>query len=392
MLDALDAVRRALFAIALRSPALRFVLTNKDRRIAVQAVASVVVALVIALATPAVALIVSPLVLGIPHLASEARWLLVRTPSSDDGTSAKPLAITLAVLAAALVTACALALPRVEVALGCSAVALALAMRRTWTGRALVLVAGMACAAVVIALPGVAVATRDAVVAVHGVVSLVLWLLVFRKNKRLEVALAVGGILTASLACVLFVRGPLVAQAFLQGVHYAVWLRLVPQDGVKSAGAPTFRMTLRGWRRDLGTPGLGVTLIAMVGLGIAALTLGPAAARDEYLVLARCHVWLEMAIGAWLLSPYAKEREARDGCGMGPIVRSAHVRGACDDRERDRKTLDPHAGEQQTGLASHCRLEPADASDPVPRPLRRYQWGVELDVGEPLHRARVHAD
>lgn len=385
MLDALDAVRRALFAIALRSPALRFVLTNKDRRIAVQAVASVVVALTIALATPIVALIVSPLVLGIPHLASEARWLL-RTPSIRR-TPAKPLAVA---LAAALVTACVLSLPRVEVALGLSAIVLALAMRRTWAGRALVLVAGTACAAVVIVLPGVAVVTRDAVVAAHGVVSLALWLLVFRKNKRLEVALAVGAVLTASLACVLFVRGPVIAQAFLQGVHYAVWLRLIPQDGVKSAGAPTFRMTARGWRRDLGTWGLGVMLIAMVGLGIAALTLGPTVARDEYLVLARCHVWLEMAIGAWLLSPYAKEREARDGGVMGPIVRSVHVRGARDDRERDRKALDPRAGKQQTGLASHCRLEPADASDQLPGPLRRYQRGVELDVGEPLHRARVH--
>jgi hypothetical protein len=56
--------------------------------------------------------------------------------------------------------------------------------------------------------------------------------------------------------------------AFLQAVHYAVWLRLVPEDARPRPAPRPFRASWRALRDDLGRPLLGLALL--LALGIAA--------------------------------------------------------------------------------------------------------------------------
>jgi hypothetical protein len=292
-----DEARRSALAWALSIPRLRALIIDKDRRIAVHATLVVVVAALVAIAVPTLVLLATPLLLGVPHLASEARWLVVRTRV--------PVAmrVGLAVVALTLATLAATGLVRAECALGLGAVAVALALglararAGVWSAAlsTLLLLAAVAC---VVSLP-IALAVQSLLVASHGLVTIGLWVLVFRRARRFALpalsALAVAAFAVAS------VRGLVVTMAFLASVHYAVWLVLIPHDAARGAAPPTFRMSVAGWKRDLGVPVIAAAVAASLLIVLAAVAHGATATRDLYLVLARFHVWLELAMGAYLL-------------------------------------------------------------------------------------------
>ena len=294
-----DGLRRAALGWALAVPWLRPVVIDKDRRVAAHAAILVVGAAFVALAVPVVPLVCAPLVLGVPHLASEVRWLVVR--------ARLPVAfqIGLAGVALALATVAATDHVRAEGALGLSCIALAagIAVHRAsarWTLAALAAAAPAAAAAASASSTAVAVAVRDLVIASHGLVTFAMWSLVFRRSRRF--ALPASFALAVGLLAVSVVRGPLVAMAFLASVHYAAWLILIPSDAARGAGTPTFRMSFAGWKRDLGVPFLaGAAVVALVIAG-AAIAKGAAPARDIYLVGARFHVWLEAAMACLLVA------------------------------------------------------------------------------------------
>jgi hypothetical protein len=83
--------------------------------------------------------------------------------------------------------------------------------------------------------------------------------------------------------------------AFLQSVHYAVWVTCIPLD---AAGPRTFRQSLRAHRRDLGTLGLGAVALLAIAL-LAGGALAPLRAQSSYLALAGFHAYLELV--AWAL-------------------------------------------------------------------------------------------
>ncbi len=88
--------------------------------------------------------------------------------------------------------------------------------------------------------------------------------------------------------------------AFLQSVHYAMWLRLVPEDARSRPAPRPFRATWAALVRDFGLPLLavffGLTLfIALWGLRDLA------SARWGYLRLAAFHGYLELAVAALFL-------------------------------------------------------------------------------------------
>lgn len=294
-----DAARRATLGWALSIPWLRTLVIDKDRRVAVHAVLLVIAAALLAIALPVVPLVVTPLVLGIPHLASEARWMVVRARVP------RRLQVGLAIAALTLAGLAVARRSGAECALGLGGIALALASAARpgggARGRAAALLALVPCAgAVACALSKpFACAVRDALIASHALVTLGVWIFLFRRAPRFALP-AVGAVSVAVLA-VGALRGSLVALAFLASVHYAVWLVLVPIDAARGAGTPTFRMSVAGWRKDLGGPVLAAALATGVLVAILVVTRGATPARDLYLVAARFHLWLEAAMACFLV-------------------------------------------------------------------------------------------
>lgn len=81
--------------------------------------------------------------------------------------------------------------------------------------------------------------------------------------------------------------------AFAQSIHYAMWLRLVPDDDRERATTRTFRASFRAVRDDLGVLVLALGASAAIGvLGWALIDLG--AARAGYLRAAIFHGHLEL--------------------------------------------------------------------------------------------------
>jgi hypothetical protein len=83
--------------------------------------------------------------------------------------------------------------------------------------------------------------------------------------------------------------------AFLQAVHYGVWLRLMPEEDRQRETPRTFAASWRALREDLGGPLLWGSLLVAVGIGAWAL-VALAEAREGYLRLALFHGYLELAV------------------------------------------------------------------------------------------------
>lgn len=295
-LSQVDGARRAALGWALSVRWLQSIVVDKDRRVAVHAALLVLLSALVAVLAPVVPLVASPLLLGVPHLASEVRWLVVR--------ARVPVALQLGLATAALALAgfAASGHVRAECALGLACVAFALGRSgvRRWMA-AVPTAAAMAC----VASAPFAHAVCDVVIASHGFVTLAVWILIFRRSRRF--ALPALATLAVGLVAVGALRGPLVAMAFLASVHYAVWLVVVPSDGSRGAGTPTFRMSVVGWKRDLGVPVIAVATSLLLLVAIAALVRGAEPARDIYLVTARFHLWLELAMACFLVARKKEE-------------------------------------------------------------------------------------
>jgi hypothetical protein len=102
-----------------------------------------------------------------------------------------------------------------------------------------------------------------------------------------------GTLLTDSRASELVLRRVLFLYAFGQSLHYAVWLRLMPEVDRPSPVPQSFRRALELLRRDLGpwvVPALLLCLAATV-----AMLAGGFAARHTYFTLVSFHMGLEAA-------------------------------------------------------------------------------------------------
>lgn len=314
----LDGVRAPVLRVAIaHSAALRRATRSRAYRLELLALAAVAIALLGAMIAPVTLFVWSPLVLGVPHLVADVRYLALGA-YGDLPRRTRDLAI-LAPLAATLWWA--------TPAIGGLAVLLALALSpRLAHPRTLglLLVAGglYAWAA---AAP---ITASYVLVHGHNVVAIVLAaLLVQERASRLllgAAALGTAAILGGALDP--FVRGlPLddvsgyilpeaafaawppiacarvaLAFVFLQGLHYAAWLRLVPDALRPRAGMRTFTSSLRALETDLTRAGV----LVGVGLALAVIAAGAhdaLSARLAYLRLAGFHAYLELAfLARWL--------------------------------------------------------------------------------------------
>jgi hypothetical protein len=335
----LDGLRERTLLAVLRARAFRWLLGSRERRIAFVMSAHACVALLLTVLLPIPLFVAVPLVLGVPHVVNDLRYLVLRRVS-DARVRALVLSGSTALIAvsAAGLSGVRFDVARAEVLLGMVAISLAAAspliVRR---GRLGSLTAGRGAFALsaIAAIGAVALSSpRTALVVIlhgHNVVAIVAWLWLFRARPRtavLPLSLIFGGsaLLVAGTMIPLTMRlgvwdalgtnllvasdviapglpaalgvGLTLAFVFLQSVHYLVWLVLVPTDAEGGSGASSFRRSLRSLFHDLGTVGI-VSAVALfvvfAGLGVAA----PMPTRHAYLALAGFHVWLELAVLAF---------------------------------------------------------------------------------------------
>lgn len=316
---------------ASRVSLLRPLLLKKDRRVPALLLGHSLLALLLALLAPTFLLVAGPLLLGVPHLVSDLRQLVLR-PSLP--WLARPLFLggSAALLGARVLNdsglwRASLLEPALASALLLGAIALALPGAR----------AARAIIATLVALPLVGCALvwpRESQLLLghgHNVVALLLWAALYARGGRAAVAVALaivalGAILVVSpLAWVGFQHGVascfglhslaaadtlapgvtstslalgiVVSFAFLQSVHYAVWLHAIPQAATRGDASLTFSMSFRALRADLGAWGLavcaGLTLL-VPGAGL----FQPLFTKSLYLSLASFHGYLELAAAA----------------------------------------------------------------------------------------------
>jgi hypothetical protein len=174
----------------------------------------------------------------------------------------------------------------------------------------------------------------------HNVVALVVWLALFRRGRLalMPAAIVLAGAVTLASGALLGVtlrhgalsvaglhlfaaadwlapglpdaRAIAVAAsfAFLQSVHYGIWLVAIPAGDRPGEGGRSWRAAFRALVRDL-TPA-GVFAVAMLAVLVAASGLAYAAStRRLVLSLATFHVWLELAVIAYWLARGATARD-----------------------------------------------------------------------------------
>ncbi|MEQ9073900.1 MAG: hypothetical protein RLP09_08570 [Sandaracinaceae bacterium] len=109
---------------------------------------------------------------------------------------------------------------------------------------------------------------------------------------------------------------------FAQSVHYAVWVRLVPEEDRPRETPRTFAATLRALRADFGAPLLTLAFVAAVGLaGWAAWDVF--AARHGYLRAVLFHGHLELVAAALLFVEGTRPRGATERAGQPVQTRDA---------------------------------------------------------------------
>ena len=169
----------------------------------------------------------------------------------------------------------------------------------------------------------------------HNLVAVVLWLVLFRRGGRLAWAPAavmlVGALLlgSGSLLAWTIAHGSLTVAglhllaaadwlapglsdraalglttcfAFLQAVHYLVWLVGIPAGDRPGDGGRTFRMAWRELVRDLGGGGVIVVVALTAAVAGAGLLAAGAPTRRLFLSLASFHAWLELAVLAYVVA------------------------------------------------------------------------------------------
>ena len=106
-------------------------------------------------------------------------------------------------------------------------------------------------------------------------------------------------------------RGLVLVYTFLQSVHYAVWLVLVPQQVRRQNGSPTFSMSLKSAWLDFGPKGL-LLIGALSATVIAAALADPLTASSVYLFVTPFHGYLEVvALALWVAARASRAQPSR---------------------------------------------------------------------------------
>jgi hypothetical protein len=302
---------------------------DRELRVAVAGSTMMLIALALATVVPMWLLALGPIVWGVPHLLGDVRylwvrpghhrrwplWLLVAGPMVVLSITADP---TWGFVAAGGAAAAARG-PLWKKALALAAAGGLVAAAQRWS-----------------------FLTAVAFAHAHNFVGIALWWAWRRRTGRLHwvplvvflgasVALTSGALDGAVLGAGALAAGPggmdvyyhlaslapdvpgmlgvrlVLLFAFAQSVHYAVWVRLVPEEDRRRETPRTFAATFRALAADFGWPLLGLTVLVAVGLAVWA-AFDVFAARTGYLRAVLFHGHLEVAAAALLFVEGARPR------------------------------------------------------------------------------------
>jgi hypothetical protein len=316
----LDEIRAAVLRAG--APIARPFLRDRGLRVLVYACVAIALAFTVACTSPAFLLAVAPIALGVPHLMADARYLVARR-----GLHRRSLFWTFVCAPCALVWSS----PHVWVGLLATLGAVAIA-RASVTKKAAGALAVSLLAVTAYRFRGPA---EVWMAHAHNLIALVLWVALFRRaDEQSRAGRARWAIVIALFAVcsLLFFVLPILPEssarfgvdmdhqalifsplphhafgaqlvmlfAFAQSVHYAIWLRVIPEEARSRQGVRSFASSLQALRQDLGTFVLvGFVLLALFFVAWALHDLW--AARVGYLNLAITHGYLEVAILALVL-------------------------------------------------------------------------------------------
>lgn len=310
----LDAARRMVLRAA--GPFGRRLVRDRELRVALGGSSAIAAAFLCAGLAPLWMLALGPIVLGVPHLVADVRYLVVRPglhrrralwvalgiPLLVAATGATAWGAVLGVVGAALVAQGRVGRRVVVLALALTAAGCILLSQRAAT---LALAHGHNAIAVLLwwwwrprtsslhVVP-IALFFLGTVLILAGALDGMLW-----TSPAFRSALDAGEHLDRLAPGLGETWGArwVLAFAFAQAVHYAVWLRLVPDDDRARATPRSFGATFRALRDDFGTPALVLVGGVALAIGVWA-SFDLAAANDGYLRLALFHGPLEIGIAA----------------------------------------------------------------------------------------------
>lgn len=319
----LDAARESLLRLLARllgPERMRPLLTQPDVRVAIGGSLSIALSLAMTLGCPLLLLAVSPLILGVPHLLADVRYLVAQPGYHRRLRLALPVGVALLLAGAG-----------VGMRAGLVAMAAALLLAdggggRAWLRRGLGL--GLVAATAIIGLCTDWYWLELGLAHVHNFVAVLMFYLWRRRTRALHLwplalfALAAAALLgglrplggalggfagddllsadgqrawLAPELPVLWATRLVLLFTFAQAVHYALWLRLIPEEARERPAPRPFRASLRALQRDLGTPLLVVAAV----VGVALLIWGSvqlSEARLGYFRVASFHGYLELCV------------------------------------------------------------------------------------------------
>jgi hypothetical protein len=315
----LDAMRAALLRVAGRPG--RVFLARRPLRVGAYAAFGLSSTLLLALVAPLWAYALGPIVLGVPHLMSDVRYLVAKPR-----LHARP---ALAIAAGVPIFVSAIAnSPAIGLAAGLGAIACA---RASLARRIPMFVA---CAAIVLYASMHARLTQLVLLHGHNAVAVILFFAAFARSRRVGIAVAAAfaavmalvlggafdGIVIHTLAhgprsgadvgglldTIAPLKNPVMAMrlaiSFIvaQGFHYVLWLRVVPEEARERPGVRSFASSFEALEKDIGR------VVIFLFVGLAVLVLARAAvslegARLFYLRIASFHAHLEIAFALLVL-------------------------------------------------------------------------------------------
>jgi hypothetical protein len=332
----LDRARTALFVRALSIPPLRAVLVEKRRRVPALLLLHAGAAFVLAVFAPTLLLVVGPLLLGVPHLLGDLRYLVLR-PQLPTLARAWLFGGALLMLGLRIAELAGVSAPlRYELLLAALWVAGSAALGAGRLRDVRLLVIGALVAVFASAAWLAPRELRMLMAHAHNPIALGIWLLLFCKARGPAIAVSVTLVvatmsllvspvawfgfehgLTQSFGFHVFAAADQLAPfapstslalgvvssfAFLQSVHYAVWLHAIPQEATRGEGTLSFRMSFRAISSELGAWGLGLGAMLVVLVPLCG-SLAPLRTQSIYLSLATFHGYLELgALSIWWLN------------------------------------------------------------------------------------------
>ncbi len=335
----LDELRGLGLRVLVARPFGRVLARRRSVRVPLLMAAHALAAFALALLAPALLIAVAPLVLGVPHLASDVRHLLLRRASPRWWLGASAAFAALLIAIRALAEASPALAPSLAAEQGVAAawvllgaIGGAVAGASGGRGRARAWSIPLAALAVAAFAVGAPRAFRMALLHGHNLLAVVIWLALFRPRGRLvwlPVVIVLGGaglLASGALLAVTIKHGALsfgglhlfaaadwlapglpddaalalaMTFAFLQSVHYAIWLGGIPAGDRPGDGGRSLRAVARELLHDFSPA--GVAIVAALALLVAGAGLvQPAVTRRLFLSLGTFHGWLELAVLAYL--------------------------------------------------------------------------------------------